>query len=87
MEEDELYESRTSIYCYPNTDVLINKLDIHDKDRLIEVEKKFVLARLYELRQNNQIGDFSMEHFVSIHKFLFDDIYPFARTIQDRKYR
>lgn len=74
---EDLYESRTSLYCYKDTNVLKNNLDIHDQKKLIEIESKFVLARLYELRQNS-IGDFSIEHFVNIHKFLFNDIYPFA---------
>lgn len=75
---EDFYESRTSIYCYKDTNVLKNKLDIQDAKKLFEIENKFVLARLYELRQNNNIGDFSIEHFVNIHKYLFDDIYPFA---------
>lgn len=74
---EDLYESRTSMYCYKDTNVLKNNLDIHDQKKLIEIESKFVLARLYELRQNS-IGDFSIEHFINIHKFLFNDIYPFA---------
>ena len=74
----DLYEARNSIYCYKNSDVLINKLDIKDNKRLEEFERKIVLAKLYELRQNNQIGNFDIEHFVGIHKFLFEDIYPFA---------
>ena len=75
---EDFYESRTSIYCYKNTNVLKNKLNIQDKDKLFEIENKFVLARLYELRQNNNIGDFSIDHFVNIHKYIFSDIYPFA---------
>ena len=74
----DLYEARNSIYCYKNSDVLINKLDIKDNKKLEEFERKIVLAKLYELRQNNQIGNFDIEHFVGIHKFLFEDIYPFA---------
>lgn len=72
------YEPKNSIYCYPNSNVLKNKLDIKNSDLLYEAEKKIVLAKLYELRQNNQIGKFDIEHFVKIHKFLFEDIYPFA---------
>lgn len=74
----DLYEARNSIYCYKNSDVLINKLDIKYNKKLEEFERKIVLAKLYELRQNNQIGNFDIEHFVGIHKFLFEDIYPFA---------
>jgi len=74
----ELYESRNSIYCYPNSNVLKNKFDIQDNDKLFEIERKIVLAKLYELRQNNQIFNFDIHHFVGIHEFLFEDIYPFA---------
>ena len=74
----DLYEARNSIYCYKNSDVLVNKFDIHDNKKLEEIERKIVLAKLYELRQNHQIGNFDIAHFVGIHKFLFEDIYPFA---------
>ena len=74
----DLYEARNSIYCYKNSDVLVNKFDIHDNKKLEEIERKIVLAKLYELRQNRQIGNFDVAHFVGIHKFLFEDIYPFA---------
>ena len=74
----DLYEARNSIYCYKDSDVLINKFDIRDNKKLEEIERKIVLAKLYELRQNRQIGNFDINHFVGIHKFLFEDIYPFA---------
>ena len=74
----DLYEARNSIYCYKDSDVLVNKFDIHDNKKLEEIERKIVLAKLYELRQNRQIGNFDIPHFVGIHKFLFEDIYPFA---------
>ena len=74
----DLYEARNSIYCYKDSDVLVNKFDIHDNKKLEEIERKIVLAKLYELRQNHQIGNFDISHFVGIHKFLFEDIYPFA---------
>ena len=74
----DLYEARNSIYCYKDSDVLVNKFDIHDNKKLEEIERKIVLAKLYELRQNHQIGNFDVSHFVGIHRFLFEDIYPFA---------
>ena len=74
----DLYEARNSIYCYKDSDVLVNNFDIHDNKKLEEIERKIVLAKLYELRQNHQIGNFDITHFVGIHKFLFEDIYPFA---------
>lgn len=74
----DLYEARNSIYCYKDSDVLVNKFDIHDNKKLEEIERKIVLAKLYELRQNHQIGNFDVAHFVGIYRFLFEDIYPFA---------
>lgn len=75
---DDLYEARNSIYCYPGSDVLINKLNIKDNQLLSEAERKIVLTKSYELRKNSQIGNFDLDHFLKIHEFLFEDIYPFA---------
>lgn len=75
---EDLYNSRNSIYCYPGTDLLKNKLDIHDSNKLFELEKQIVLAKSYILRQNTAIYGFDKQHFIYIHKFLFEDIYPFA---------
>ena len=74
----EYYEARNSIYCYEGTNVLINKLNIKDQKLLEKVERKIVLAKLYALRQNLNIGNFDIDHFVGIHKFLFEDLYEFA---------
>ncbi len=74
----DFYEARNSIYCYKNSNILVNKLNITDVNKLENIERKLVLAKLYELRQNKQIENFDIEHFISIHKFLFEDIYPFA---------
>ncbi len=43
-----------------------------------EIERRVVLIKLFELRQNNQIGKFDIKHIINIHKFLFEDIYYFA---------
>lgn len=77
MNED-LYEARNSIYCYEGTNILINKLNIKDYKTLKKAEEKIVLAKSFELRQNKQIGNFDIQHLVNIHKYLFEDIYPFA---------
>lgn len=78
----DLYEARNSIYCYPNTNILINKLNIKDNKALEDVERKIVLTKLYELRQNRMIGHFDTNHIIQIHKYLFEDIYPFAGKIR-----
>ena len=38
-----------TIYCYPNSNVLINKLGIKDKDKLSVIERKLTMLRLLEL--------------------------------------
>ena len=74
----DIYEVRNSIYCYKGTNVLINKLDIKDTKKLLEYESKITAAKLLALRKQKITGNFDVNHLVSIHKFLFEDIYPFA---------
>lgn len=75
---ENFYETNNSIYCYPGTNILINKLDLHDSNKLFKLEKQIVLAKSYILRQNTKIHTFDKKHFLEIHKFLFCDLYPFA---------
>jgi len=75
---EELYEARNSAYCYKGTNVLINLLNIRDNKTLQRAESRIVATKLFELRKNEMIGNFDVEHFIKIHKFLFEDIYPFA---------
>ena len=75
---EELYEARNSAYCYKGTNVLINLLNIRDNKTLQMAESRIVATKLFELRKNEMIGNFDVEHFIKIHKFLFEDIYPFA---------
>lgn len=67
-----------SIYCYPGTDVLINKLDIHDSDILHDAERELTARRLLQLQQDPIKGKFDYNHLKRIHKFLFHDLYPWA---------
>ncbi len=73
-----MYEARNSIYCYENSNILINKLDIKDPVILSNYEKQVVAIKLLALHKKGITGIFDVNHFVSIHKFLFEDIYPFA---------
>ncbi len=74
----DLYEPRNSNYCYPGTDVLVNKLNIKDKSTLQKFEAKITAAKLLDLRQKGIIGNFDAKHLNQIHTYLFEDIYPFA---------
>ena len=74
----DLYKKRNSNYCYKNSNVLINKLDIHNEKVLQKFEAKITAAKLLALRKKGIIGNFDTQHLIDIHTYLFEDIYPFA---------
>lgn len=74
-----------SKYCYPNSDVLKNKLNLTDKNELFEAEKELTAIRLKELQDNPLKGKFDFNHLKAIHKYIFQDIYDWAgkeRTVE-----
>ena len=73
-----MYEAQNSIYCYEGTHTLVNKLNIKDAKKLDEYEASIVSLKLMALAKKGITGNFDVQHFVSIHKFLFEDIYNFA---------
>ena len=74
----DFYNEQNSIYCYPESNVLKNKLDIRDSNKLFKLEKQIVLAKAYVLRQDESNYELNKERFIYIHHFLFGDIYDFA---------
>ena len=69
-------------YCYPDSNVLINKLDIRDLDKLHIYERKLTMLRLLELMDNPISGKFDLKHLQAIHKYIFQDIYEWAGKIR-----
>ncbi len=67
-------------HCYPESDVLINKYNIRDKELLERLEIQKVAMKLLGLDANpNRIsctGD--IDHLVNVHKYLFGEIYEWA---------
>ena len=55
----DVYTTVQSMYCYPDTDVLINKLNIHDKAELKQAEEEFTVAGANQgtFYQNSPISD------------------------------
>ena len=70
------------IYCYPNSDVLINKLNIRDSDILSEAERRLTMLRISDLIDNPIKGEFDLKHLQTIHKYIFQDIYDWAGEIR-----
>ena len=71
-----------SVYCYYDTDIYINNLGIKDSMLLNEVEADLTRLRLTELDACTLNGRFSVTHLQNIHKYIFQDIYPFAGKIR-----
>lgn len=65
--------------CYPGTDVLINKENIKDAKDLAKYEADMTIIRQYELEIEHTVkGKYGINHLKRIHKYIFQDIYPFA---------
>ena len=77
FEKDSLhYKSK---YTLDSEDkVLRNKLGIWDEDSLNEAERMITSYKLAKLYLDTGAQSFDANHLESIHKFLFEDIYPFA---------
>ena len=69
-------------YCYQNTNVLKNKLNIHDFEKLQEAERKITMLRISDLIDVPIEGNFDLKHFKEIHKYIFQDIYDWAGEIR-----
>ena len=78
----DVYTTTQSIYCYPDSNVLKNKLNIRDNKLLKTAEEEITLIKQMELLKNPIKGNFSKAHLMNIHKFIFEDIYLFAGKIR-----
>ena len=69
--------------------VLINEFNVTDKMELDKLERTNTTARLAllylkpSLAFEDGMKKFSVNHYLNIHKFLFNGIYPFAGVIRD----
>ena len=70
--------------CYPESDVLINKYNIRDKELLEKFEIQKVFAKLLglDVKPTRIAYTYDVEHMVNIHKYLFEDIYEWAGTFR-----
>lgn len=78
----DVYTTVQSIYCYPDSDVLKNKLNIKDRDKLKQAEEEITALKQYMLMETPIKGRFTKTQLMNIHRFLFEDIYPFAGHIR-----
>lgn len=68
-------------YVYPNSDVLVNKLNLKDKSILDKAESDFLALSIINLKNRDfKIND--IYDFLKIHKHLFSDLYTWAGQIR-----
>jgi cell filamentation protein len=65
-------------YLYPNSDVLINRFDERNEQRLAEIEAVYTAFRLRQLCDEPHVGLFDFKHLCHIHQFIFQDIFDWA---------
>lgn len=70
-------------YCYPGSDVLINKLGIQDEQKLHIIERQLTSQNDIELKLKPIKGSFDLKHLQAIHKAIFGDIYSWAGKLRD----
>lgn len=69
-------------YLYEGESVLINKLGIHDQELLDDAEADYVSLRLRDIAQNPLVGDYHTNHFLEMHRFIFQDLYDWAGEVR-----
>jgi cell filamentation protein len=67
-------------YCYPDSDVLINKLGLTDGDALEATEIELTQARIDQYEPD--FDDISLSALRAIHRYLFQDLYDWAGELR-----
>ena len=74
-------KKKTTKYLYDDG-TLINKLNIHDPEKLKRAESDIVTVRIHEVIKGGYFEP-SEEYLKELHKYLFSDVYPFAGQYRD----
>ncbi len=69
-------------YVYPGTNVLRNLRDIRDPARLAKFEMDMTTRRPGELTREPRTGRFDAHHIQTIHRHIFQDVYPWAGEVR-----
>lgn len=65
-------------YLIPGTQVLRNRFNLSTQEDLDEAEGNFAALRLRELAQKPIPGDYGVRHYLSFHRYIFQDLYDWA---------
>lgn len=75
-------------YVYPGTDILRNRLGIHDATELAGQEAALSSIRIAQLERRFIPGDYDLAHLKATHGYIFGEVYPWAgelRTVRIAK--
>ena len=83
MNHDYSYDYEwDSEYCYPESNVLINKLNIQAAEDLSVAEREITAIRLAIAKATPIKGNFDLKHLQKIHKAIFGDVYSWAGKLR-----
>jgi len=69
-------------YCYPESYVLKNKLNITDGEALKIAEREITAVKIAYIKDNPVRGKFDLNHLRDIHKEVFGDIFDWAGKLR-----
>jgi cell filamentation protein len=69
-------------YVYPGTDVLRNRFDIRNAERLRVAEANSTGPRIALLRARHLPGRYDLDHLRAFHREIFSGVYPWAGEIR-----
>lgn len=69
--------------CYPDTTVLINKLDIRNQKMLNVAELRIVISMTMKIEKEIKFNNVDFNFYKNLHKQLFDDLYEWAGTVRN----
>ena len=75
-----LKESQNS--CYPDTTVLVNKLDIRTQELLTEAESVLVTSCSVKLEKTMMFENVDFDYYKNLHRQMFSDLYDWAGTVR-----
>lgn len=74
-----MYRSEPDPYCYPGTNILINRLNIRDQSALDAYEAEMSAERAMEPLS---AGPLTSDYYLTLHHHLFQDVYEWAGKIR-----
>lgn len=69
-----------SVYCYPQSGILKNKLNLHDEQILEEAEREFSSQAAVNIEY--QEPPYHLDYLRQIHRILFEDVYEWAGELR-----